>query len=104
MIGMNMRVKNAGNLPIMAPRQVEVHLGVKRGINHHDLLACTNEVRKAALSGAPHLKNMHNITTYRYFSNVPGQTPRLHPAIERKCLYPSCGKLLGGNQASFTRC
>src|SRR5258707_3997851 len=55
MIGMDVRVEDAGNLPTVAPRQVEVVLRIKRGINHHSLLACANEIGEAAFSGAPHL-------------------------------------------------
>src|SRR5260370_31593689 len=101
MIGRNMRVKDAANLPTMAPRQVDIHLRVKRGINHHGLLACADEVREATFSGASHLKNMHSVAGYRYFSDVPGQTPRLHPALKGKRLYPSCLQFLRRNQARF---
>src|SRR5713226_1013166 len=101
MIGMNMRVKDAANLPTMAPRQVDIYLRVKRGINHHGLLACADEVREATFSGASHLKNMHSVASYRYFCDVPGQAPRLHPTLKGKRLYPSCLKLLRRNQARF---
>src|SRR5260370_12522748 len=95
MVGMNVCVEDAGDLPPMAPRQVEIYLRVKRGIDHHGLLACINEVRKASFSCAPHLDDTDVVRRHRYFSSVPAQTPGLHAAVQRQRLQPASLQLRG---------
>ena len=55
MIGVDMCIEDAGNLPPVAPRQVEIHVRIKGGIDHERFLPCANEVGEAAFAGAPHL-------------------------------------------------
>src|SRR5438128_5713058 len=101
MIGMNVGIKDAGNLPIVTPRQVEIHLRVKRSIDHHSLLPRANEVGETAFAGAPHLDDAEVARGYRHFSSIPGRAPRLHTAVKRHRLKPSGSQLLGGDLAGF---
>src|SRR5712691_11445689 len=101
MIGVNVGLQDTSNLPPVLRSQVEIHLWVKRSVNHHRFILCTNEVRKAPFSCAPHLDDTDVVRRKRDFSNIPGQTPRLHPALQGQRLDPSCGQLLGCNLTGF---
>src|SRR6266849_4855054 len=101
MVSMNVCVKDARDLPPVLCRQVKIHLWVKRSINHKSLLAPTNEVGETPLSGTPYLDDMCRTFWERHLSDVPGQTPCLHPAIQRTCLYTPCLKVLSCKQAGF---
>src|SRR6266849_2042550 len=101
MVSMNVCIKDAGDLPPVLCSQVKIYLWVKRSINDQSFILCPKKVRKASFSCAPHLKHPHSVASERDFSNVPGQTPPLHPAFQGQRLDPTCGQLIGGNLTGF---
>ena len=59
MIGVNVGVEDAADLSPVLRSQVEIHLGVKGGIDHERFLTCANQIGEAAFAGAPHLDHPH---------------------------------------------
>src|SRR6266702_7762090 len=107
MIGVDVRVEDAGNLPTMAPRQIEIDVRSKRGIDHESFLTCANEVGEATFAGAPYLDNTRRTIFERDLGSIPRHAPRLHPSLKGECRNAPRSKLLGGKltgSASSTDC
>src|SRR5947209_4165108 len=96
MIGVDVRVEDAGNLPPMAPCQVEIDVRIKGGIDHESFLTCANEVGKATFAGASYLDNTRRTIFERDLGSIPSQAPRLHPSLKGERWNASRSKLLGG--------
>src|SRR5712691_10622919 len=107
MIGVDVRVEDAGNLPPMAPCQVEIDVRIKGGIDHESFLTCANEVGEAAFAGAPHLDDTRRTIFERDLGSIPRKAPRLHPSLKGACRNAPRSKLLSGKltgSASSTDC
>src|SRR5260370_29545232 len=96
MIGMNVRIEDAGDLPTLAPCQVEIDVRIKGGIDHESFLTCANEVGEAAFAGAPYLDDTRRTIFERYHSCIPRQAPCLHPSLKGERRNAPRSKLLSG--------
>src|SRR5438874_8414650 len=96
MVGMNVRVEDAGNLPPMALCQVEIDVRIKGGIDHESFLTCANEVGEAAFAGAPYLDDTRRTIFERDLGRIPRKAPCLHPSLKGARRNAPRSKLLGG--------
>ncbi len=97
-----MGVQHTRNLPAVLACEIQIHLWIKRGVNHGSCLAIANEVGEAAFSGAPHLYDTGSALWHRHLGSIPGQTPRLHPPLKGEGRNAPRSKLLGCKLTSPT--
>ncbi len=81
MIGVNVGLQYAGNLPPVLRSQIKIHLGVKRGIDDGSFFACPNEVGKTAFASPSHLDHPHGASWYGHLGGIPGQAPGFHSSL-----------------------
>src|SRR5579875_994178 len=101
MVGMNMRVEDAGNVPAPVSRQIEIHLRVEGGIDDEGFFLYADEVGKTAFARAPHLDNMYWSIVDSNLGTTPGKTPGFHATFQGKGVKAVSCKEVGGNLTDF---
>src|SRR5690242_9538700 len=102
MVGVDVSLDDRANAPAQPTRELDVHAGIERRIDHRGLTVRADQVGEAALPRTAHLHDPRATPRIEYLGGIPGQAPAPHPTLERHGFKASGTQLLDREPARFS--